>query len=148
MRLRRERRNARVEMLPLMDVVFLLLVFFIYSMLMMAVHRGTPIKLPSSESAEVEKVSVLALTVRADGSLFLDKEPVSMEKLTDILRQKEAEAQQTLPADADALERKKNLPSLQIFAEDSLVYQELYRVLDAVKAAGIRRISLQAQQGS
>ncbi|MBQ3060504.1 MAG: biopolymer transporter ExbD [Desulfovibrio sp.] len=137
MRLRRVRRTARVEMLPLMDVVFLLLVFFIYAMLMMTVHRGMPIRLPSSTSASIEKHSVLALTVKADGSLFLDKTPVSMEKLGDILRQAEVEAK----------EQKQDQPALQIFAEDTLAYQRLYQVLDAVKAAGISRISLQAQHG-
>ena len=143
MRLRRERKNARVEMLPLMDVVFLLLVFFIYAMLMMSIYKETAITLPSSESAAVKKADILALTVKADGSLFLDKTPVSLEELTTILRQKEIEAQQRLTA--DATERHKNLPSLQIFADSSLAYQELYRVLDAVKAAGISRISLQAE---
>ena len=40
------RRRARIEMLPLIDIVFLLLVFFIYAMLSMAVHRGLPVALP------------------------------------------------------------------------------------------------------
>ena len=35
-----EEKKARVEMLPLIDVVFLLLVFFIYAMLSMVLHRG------------------------------------------------------------------------------------------------------------
>ncbi len=147
MRLRRQRKNARVEMLPLMDVVFLLLVFFIYSMLMMAVHRGTPMKLPSSETAERENVSVLALSVKSDGSIFLDKEPIGgLSALTEILKQKEAESQAKLSADATEAAKQSALPSLQIFAEHDLLYQDLYQVLDAVKAAGIRKISLQARQ--
>ena len=123
-------------MLPLMDVVFLLLVFFIYTMLIMTVHRGIPVRLPSSTAAQVEKLSTLTLTVKADGSLFLDKTPVSMDELTDMLRQNEAQDQKP----------KQDQPALQIFAEDSLAYQQLYRILDAVKTAGISRISLQAQQ--
>ena len=54
MRLRRKKVKPRVEMLPLMDVVFLLLVFFIYSMLTMAVHRGVALTLPVSGTAERE----------------------------------------------------------------------------------------------
>ena len=38
-------KKARIEMLPLIDIVFLLLVFFIYAMLSMAVHRGLPVEL-------------------------------------------------------------------------------------------------------
>ena len=134
MRLRRNKKNPRVEMLPLMDVVFLLLVFFIYSMVLMAVHRGTPLTLPVSGTAMHEPVSVLALTIKADGSIFIDKEPVTLPELTNGLKQKQEAAK-----DDNAL-------TLQIFAEDTLSYQGLYRALDAVKAAGIRNISLQARQ--
>ena len=44
--------QARIEILPLIDIVFLLLVFFIYAMLSMAVHRGMPVQLPSSSTAQ------------------------------------------------------------------------------------------------
>lgn len=138
MRLRRNKKNARVELLPLMDVVFLLLVFFIYSMMLMAVHRGMPVALPTSSTAEPEKSIVLALTVRADGSLFLDKDSVSLEQLPEALRQRTTGHGQEPPS-ADG-------PSLQVFGDDSLPYQTLYRVLDVIKAAGIRKISLQARQ--
>jgi biopolymer transport protein ExbD len=134
MRLLRKKSRARVEMMPLMDVIFLLLIFFIYSMLAMAVHRGMPLNLPVSSAAETDMDKALALTVAADGRLFLDKEPITLESLTDALRQKNAEAEGGEPI------------SLQVFAEDTLPYQELYRVLDAIKSAGIPKISLQAKQ--
>ena len=44
----RNKKRARIEMLPMIDIVFLLLVFFIYAMLSMAVHRGLPVNLPAS----------------------------------------------------------------------------------------------------
>lgn len=134
MLLRRHKKRPRVEILPLMDVVFLLLVFFIYSMMAMALHRGMQLTLPTSGAAEREAVTVLALTLKADGTLFVDKEPVALEALTETLKQRQENAE-----DEDGL-------NLQVFAEDSLSYQELYRVLDAVKAAGVRKISLQARQ--
>jgi len=48
-------KSVRIEMLPLIDIVFLLLVVFIYAMLSMAVHRGLPVLLPSSSTSEIEK---------------------------------------------------------------------------------------------
>ena len=39
-------KKPRIEMLPLIDIVFLLLIFFIYAMLSMAVHRSLPVSLP------------------------------------------------------------------------------------------------------
>jgi len=135
MKLRRKPQKVRVEMLPLMDVVFLLLVFFIYSMMSMSVHRALPLNLPKSGAAESDRSVALALTVKADGALYLNKEPVSPDALTDALTQ-------TLAARKS--EQNDPEPSVQIFAEDSLSYQDLFRVLDRVKAAGIRKVSLQA----
>ena len=49
------RRKARIDMLPLIDIVFLLLVFFIYAMLSMAVHHALPVALPVSTTAPLDK---------------------------------------------------------------------------------------------
>lgn len=134
MKLRRKKPGARVEMLPLMDIVFLLLVFFIYAMLSMAVHRGMRLNLPESSSAELDVDSVLAVSLTEDGSLFLDKEPVALDELAALLRLKSAEED-----GPDALR-------VQVFAAGTVSYQELYQVLDCIKEAGINKISLQAQQ--
>ena len=82
-----ERRKSRIEMLPLIDIVFLLLVFFIYAMLSMAVHRGMPVVLPTSSTAKIDKHLILSVTVRADGSIFLDKEPIILKDLKGALRE-------------------------------------------------------------
>ena len=62
------RRKARIEMLPLIDIVFLLLVVFIYAMLSMAVHRGMPVVLPTSSTAGIDKQEFLSITVQARDS--------------------------------------------------------------------------------
>ncbi len=132
MKLARKRTRARIEMLPLMDIVFLLLVFFIYAMMSMTVHRALPLNLPSSKAAEADKSVSLALSVRSDGSIYLDKEPVPLDELAALLELKKAEAVEP-----------ENL-SVRVFADNSLSYQELYRVLDQLKVAGVKKIALQA----
>uniref|UniRef100_UPI00244DFF14 ExbD/TolR family protein n=1 Tax=Sangeribacter muris TaxID=2880703 RepID=UPI00244DFF14 len=88
MRMPRTHRHARVEMLPLMDVVFLILVFLIYAMMVMVVHMGMPVALPTSKNAQPEQIVVLALTIRQDGALWLDKDPVTLETLPgEVMRQ-------------------------------------------------------------
>ncbi len=123
-------RKARIEMLPLIDIVFLLLVFFIYAMLSMAVHRGLQVALPTSETAKIDKHLVLSVTVESDGIVYVDKEQVSMESLKDVLKSK-------IKSERDA--------GVLLFAELNLSYQELFRVLDQIRMAGINRISLQAE---
>ena len=125
-----ERRKSRIEMLPLIDIVFLLLVFFIYAMLSMAVHRGLPVILPTSSTAKIDKHLILSVTVRADGSIFLDKEPISLVDLKGALGQAARDRKET---------------GVLLFADKAVPYQELFRVLDQIRLAGLNRISLQAE---
>ncbi len=123
-------KSVRIEMLPLIDIVFLLLVVFIYAMLSMAVHRGLPVLLPSSSTAEIEKKSTLSVTVKTDGTIYVDEKPISIENLAAFLK-KQAEI------DKDT--------GILLFAEKTLSYQKLFRVLDRIRIAGLNRISLQAE---
>lgn len=125
-----ERRKSRIEMLPLIDIVFLLLVFFIYAMLSMAVHRGLPVILPTSSTAKIDKKLILSVTVRADGSIFLDKERISLIDLGGALRKAARNRKET---------------GVLLFADKTLPYQKLFRVLDQIRTAGLNRISLQAE---
>lgn len=76
-----EMRRARIEMIPLMDCIFLLLTFFIYASLSMTLHRGIKVHLPAASTAEVEKQSRLTISITADGRLYLDKEQVTVNQL-------------------------------------------------------------------
>ncbi|NQT56245.1 MAG: biopolymer transporter ExbD [Desulfobacteraceae bacterium] len=123
-------RKVRIEMLPLIDIVFLLLVFFIYAMLSMAVHRGLPVILPSSTTVRIDKHLVLSVTVKSSGTIYVDKEKVSLESLAEVLKKKAQTGRK---------------PGVLLFADRSLPYQELFRVLDQIRMGGINRISLQAE---
>lgn len=135
-----QRKRPRIEMLPLIDIVFLLLVFFIYAMLSMAVHRGLPVDLPVSTTAAVEKELILSITVKApdkeseSGAIFVDDQAVALEDLTRVLVDK-----------ASAMRKKGNSePGVLLFADRSINYQKLFAVLDRINQAGLSKISLQA----
>jgi biopolymer transport protein ExbD len=59
---RRRRRGARLEMTSLMDVMFLVLVFFIYCIFDMAVHKGLKVDLPRATGAQ-EKGERIVVTI-------------------------------------------------------------------------------------
>ena len=124
------KRKSRIEMIPLIDIVFLLLVVFIYTMLSMAVHRGLPVALPSSAAAEIEKNLVLSVSIDRDGTVYLDTAPIPLEELT-----------QALMSRADGQDN----PGVLLFADKEVDYQDLFRVLDRIKLAGLNQISLQAE---
>ena len=54
-------KRARIEMIALIDVVFLLLVFFIYAMLSMTVFRGLELELPRAEGAAKREAILVTL---------------------------------------------------------------------------------------
>ena len=123
-------RKPRIEILPLIDIVFLLLVFFIYAMLSMAVHRGMKVVLPSSSTAKIDKHLELSVTIKSDGTVYVDKDQVSLELLTETLKKKAGP---------------KSEAGVLLFADLNLPYQELFEVLDRIRLAGLHRISLQAK---
>ena len=123
-------KKARIEMLPLIDIVFLLLVFFIYAMLSMAVHKALPVALPSSDTAKIHKQMVLSVTVDSEGAIHVDKDPVPLQSLAAILKEKAG---------------KTDKPGVLLFADKDLSYQDLFRVLDQITLAGIKQVSLQAE---
>ncbi|MBW2607524.1 MAG: biopolymer transporter ExbD [Deltaproteobacteria bacterium] len=123
-------KNPRIEMLPLIDVVFLLLVFFIYAMLSMAVHRGLPVLLPTSSTVKIDKKLVLSVSIKSDGTIYIDKHQVALEDLAETLKVR-------------ALHETD--PGVLLFADRDISYQKLFKVLDQIQTSGINRISLQAE---
>jgi len=124
-------KRARIEMIPLIDMVFLLLVFFIYGMLSMAVHRSLPVRLPDSSTAAADQRSILSVTIHSDGSVEVDKERVSLENLKELLKAKPEEIKEA---------------GLLLFADREVNYQRLFLVLDEIRLAGLTEISFQAER--
>ena len=125
-------RKPRIEMLPLIDIVFLLLVFFIYAMLSMAVHHSMALSLPVSATADIDTQAHLAVSVRQNGDIFLEQKKIPPTVLERLLHDRAVEAEIGKPIQVD------------LFADRTLSYQELYHVLDIIRTAGISNVSLQA----
>ncbi|MFZ3047516.1 MAG: biopolymer transporter ExbD [Desulfatirhabdiaceae bacterium] len=124
------KKKARIEMLPLMDVVFLVLAFFIYAMLSMSVHRSLPVSLPVSETAEIDQNRTVSVTIRRDGGIFVDRSPVNMDSLARVLSESSGGNPEK---------------GVLLFADRSVAYEDIFRVLDKIRLAGLSRISLQAE---
>ena len=81
---RGRRRGARLEMTSLMDVMFLVLVFFIYCIFDMAVHRGVKVDLPNAAGAD-EKGERIVVTILPDDSMQLNGVPSSRAQIVEKL---------------------------------------------------------------
>lgn len=89
-KLRRSEAPFRVELTPLIDVVFLLLTFFIYAMVLMDRVELVPLELKPLEAGMVvtDAAPPPARTLSLDGSggMFLDREPIALEAVVPTLQ--------------------------------------------------------------
>ena len=85
----KKKRQVRFEMTALMDVMFLVLVFFIYCIFDMAVHKGLKVDLPNAAGAD-EKGERIVVTIRPDDTMQLNGMNLSKDEI--IARVKELNA--------------------------------------------------------
>ena len=77
---RRRRRGVRLEMTSLMDVMFLVLVFFIYCIFDMSVHKGLKVDLPSADGA-MERGEQIVVTIASDDSMQFNGMPMTRDEI-------------------------------------------------------------------
>ncbi|RMF90216.1 MAG: biopolymer transporter ExbD [Nitrospinota bacterium] len=82
---RRKRVENTLNIAPLIDIVFLLLIFFLLTSTFM--HTGIELTLPEAQTAEVQDVEEHVISLTGEGELYLDLEPVSWEDLPERLQQ-------------------------------------------------------------
>lgn len=115
-------------MIPLIDIIFLLLVVFIFAMLSMTVHKGLRVELPVAGFSDSKSDSDhLSLTVASDGAVYIDLEPVELQDLTEIVRL--------------AVDTRGEL-GVQVNAHKDIRHGRLVQVLDRVRAAGVTSLSI------
>lgn len=123
-------KRPRIEMVPLIDMFFLLLVFFIFGVFSMTMQQGLIVDLPVAETAvSAPEEDTVAISVTADGSLYLDQEPATLPSLPAMLRQRR-----------DRLTD----PLVAVNADRTVAHGTVMAVLDAVRQAGLSRVSFQA----
>jgi biopolymer transport protein ExbD len=76
------------NVLPLMDVMFALLTFFVMSTLFLTRTEGMSVNLPTATSSSQQKLSRATVSVDQQGNLYLDRSPIQLESLVAAVRQK------------------------------------------------------------
>jgi biopolymer transport protein ExbD len=128
MRFRREsEENFALDMTPLIDVVFLLLIFFMVSTVFVDFKRQMEISLPSSKSAVLDEVpKPIELEVTVDKQVFLNGEKVRLRDLESVLAKIDVSKKSAAIIRAD-----KNLP-----------YGDVIKIMGLLQSAKILDISV------
>jgi len=124
-----EARKARIEIIPMIDIMFFMLVFFIMITLHMIPNAGLRTQLPSSASAQSLPPPKLTVTLATDGGVSVDGRKLTTAALTALLA-KRADPAHTVVTIAGAKD---------------VQLQKLVNVMDACHAAGVTQVSLAAQ---
>ena len=127
----RRRRSVRLELTPLLDVMFLVLVFFIYSIFDMTMHRGVKVDLPGAKGVE-ERGDRIVVTILPDDSLQLDGIPLSRGELIN-------RVSAILASSAGAEER----PAIIVSGDRAASLGTGISLLAELKNLGVARVSFQ-----
>lgn len=128
-----QRARARIEIIPMIDVMMFLLIFFVLISINVIPALGVKTQLPtSSQVQELTPPARIVITIAKEGELLLDGRMVTLEEIPQRLREKQGE------------DRKK--PSILVNGDESVRLQRLLDVLDVVKDSGYDSLSIAARR--
>lgn len=128
----RAKRRARIEIIPLIDIIFFLLATFVMVSLSMVKNQGIPVRLPvASSSAVQENKDYIAITITEHGELYFNKELTTIENIVSHL-QKIKEVQPD--------------PKVFINGDAKTEFRNVVTVLDETRKLGITKVAIETKK--
>lgn len=128
-----EENEARIEIIPLIDIMFFLLAAFMLVSLSMVNMKSVKVNLPTATTATVEtRRDFVNISVNKAGLVFLDKKPVGNNELALLLVN---------------LQRTNETARVFISGDVDARHGDIIRVLDLVRAAGIQNVAFEIRPG-
>ena len=126
------RKKARIEIIPLIDVIFFLLATFVLFTLSLNRIQSLPVELPSGKppDASAKQEEPTTIQVSADGSLFWNREPIETSEL---------------PGRIAAYKGSTDDPKILIAGDEKAHFGPTVQVLDEVRKAGIMKFSVETR---
>ena len=125
------KKKARIEIIPMIDTMFFLLVFFMMATLSMTVMRGMPVNLPKAEAVKKDINETVSVTVSKDGHIYLNKKEVTIPELRGILVAEASKDPETMVA---------------INADEEVMHGKVVEVMDEIKLSGITKLAIAAKE--
>lgn len=120
-----ETKKARIEIIPMIDIMLFLLIFFVMLTLRMIPTSGHLTKLPTSSTAVAIPPPKLLVEIQADGNLLVEGKALTPAQLTALLRQ-----------------RDNSKTAITIAGNQTASLQQVMNAIDAIKAGGATEIGL------
>jgi len=132
---KKKKPSAEIPSSSLADIAFLLLIFFLVTTTI-DMDKGINLTLPEKggEQVKIKKGNIANLLINAAGQVLLDNEPISVEQIREVLRQKISEKGYD--------NQGKPILIVSIKTARETKYDTYIQVLDQVKLAGVTKISI------
>ncbi len=129
MTIRRRKRQPRatLDLTSMVDVVFLLVIFFMVSTTFITVETGFPVDLPDAKTSVAEPSDLPTVTINKDQAIFFAGQPVGEESLATLVQQELAASGYT---------------TVVLRADKSVPHGTAVRIMDLIKQAGAKRIAI------
>jgi len=121
-------QRPRVEVIPMIDIMMFLLVFFVVISLQMIAGTGVEMELPGSKTTKEIKSATITVGVTRDNNIVIDGASISQDALTEKLVEL----------------KKEQKISVIITGDKDVPLQTLIRVMDSVRGAGINSVGIAA----
>ena len=124
--------EPRLEMMPLVDVIFLLLTFFVFAMVLMVRADVLNVTLPQIGSgAPTDRSGIITIAIDEAGGVYLNGDSIELDRLGEEAKQMITD--QLMTGDE---------PRVVIAADERSASGALLRALDALSAAGVTNVSM------
>lgn len=130
-RQRRQLKRTKIEIIPMIDTIFFLLVFFMLSSLALVKLNGLPVNLPKASTASRQQTADVTLTIDRNRRLYVNARPVAFTDLGP-----------TLAAHASDAPGGISNVSVIINADLSVPHGLVVHCIDAARAVGISRFAI------
>ena len=128
----RDDENPKLMIIPMIDIIFFLLVFFMMSMLSMVVQRSMPVNLPAASAGAVDLQRKIPITVTADGKIYVEETATDLQGMMQRLQ-----AEKVKGTDITVILR----------ADKAAQYGAFVQVLDTLKTMDITKIAVATEKG-
>jgi biopolymer transport protein ExbD len=118
-----------LDLTPMVDVVFLLIIFFMVSTTFITLETGLPVDLPTAPSASAQPSDLPTVTVTRDERVFLAGAELGLDELA-------VAVQQAIEATG--------LTTVVLRADEAVRHGFVVEVMDLIKRAGAQRIAIAA----
>ena len=117
--------------IPMIDIIFFLLVFFMMNSLQTVAQKALAVQLPQAQSASAPAQLPIIMTLDEEGHITIDNKPVSITESATIMKQHMQE-------NANA--------AVVLQADKRTAHGQVVAVMDMLKTSGVKRLSIAAEQ--